>query len=58
MDTSPSLETAELLGHGHFVSRLTLRLARDQAGADDLVQEAWMAALESRPVESTHTESR
>ncbi|MCP3920247.1 MAG: hypothetical protein GY711_32375 [bacterium] len=39
----------ELLGHAGWLRSLALRLARDEAAADDLVQETWAAALSRRP---------
>lgn len=39
----------ELTAHAAWLRRLALRLVRDAATADDLVQEAWLAALERPP---------
>ncbi len=50
MTESTSLLTpGELLRHAEFVRRLSRRLASDEAGAEDLVQETWMAALVRQP---------
>ncbi len=40
-----------LAEHQHFVRRLALGLARDEAGAEDLAQETWLAALTNRSQE-------
>ena len=46
MSTSISFPSPQFLAeHQQFVRRLALGLARDEAGADDLVQETWLAAL-------------
>jgi RNA polymerase sigma-70 factor (ECF subfamily) len=42
-------EISELLQHASWVRRLARSLVRDDAAADDLVQETWMAALRSPP---------
>lgn len=42
------LTTEELLAHAGWVQALARRLVHDQATADDLVQETWLAALEQR----------
>ncbi len=47
MDSMGS-SAAELLANEAFVRRLARSLAADEAGADDLVQETWLAALQSR----------
>ncbi|MBK7645192.1 MAG: sigma-70 family RNA polymerase sigma factor [Planctomycetes bacterium] len=39
----------ELLAHGPWVRRLARSLVRDRARADDLEQQAWLAALEHPP---------
>ena len=44
-----SLTAADLAEHADFVQRLARRLAADEAAAEDLAQEAWVAALERRP---------
>ena len=44
-----SLNAAQLLANEGFVRRLARSLARDEARADDLVQETWLAALERTP---------
>ena len=41
--------SAELLSHSRWIHSLALRLVRDAAQADDLVQETFLAALERRP---------
>jgi RNA polymerase sigma-70 factor (ECF subfamily) len=41
--------TDELLRHQEFVRRLAFELVRDAARADDLVQDAWVQALERPP---------
>lgn len=46
----PSATTpAEMLAHAQWLRRLALRLAGDEATADDLVQETWLAALRRPP---------
>ncbi len=40
-----------LAEHQYFVRRLALGLARDEAGAEDLAQETWLAALTNRSQE-------
>jgi len=46
MSDSISFPSPQFLAeHQQFVRRLALGLARDEAGADDLVQETWLAAL-------------
>ena len=50
METLPaSWNPAELTAHTEWVRGLALRLVRDSAQADDLVQETFLAALEKRP---------
>src|SRR5262245_3856370 len=39
----------ELLRHQEFVRRLAFELVRDAARADDLVQDAWLQALQRPP---------
>lgn len=39
----------ELLAHRAWVRRMAVALARNDAEADDLVQEAWLVALDKRP---------
>ena len=39
----------ELLAHREWVRRMAGSLARDDAEADDLAQEAWVTALEHPP---------
>ena len=38
-----------LLGHGEWLRKLAISLVRDEARADDLVQETWLAALRGIP---------
>ena len=49
--SSSSLEAAEFLRHADFVRRLARRLAADEAAAEDLVQDTWLAALEHPPTQ-------
>ena len=46
---STSWSSAELMSHSQWVRSLALRLVRDAAQADDLVQETFLAALQRRP---------
>jgi RNA polymerase sigma-70 factor (ECF subfamily) len=46
---SGTADIAELLQHSSWIRRLARSLVRDDAAADDLVQETWMAALRSPP---------
>ncbi|MCE9636679.1 MAG: sigma-70 family RNA polymerase sigma factor [Planctomycetes bacterium] len=46
----PSLE--ELLEHAGWVRRLALSLVRDEALADDVVQQTWLSAMRSPPRDS------
>ena len=39
----------ELLAHAQWLRKLALRLATDEASAEDLVQETWLAALRRPP---------
>src|SRR5687768_14406045 len=48
MSTAP-LSIEELLRHRAWVRSLARRLVQDQAAVDDLVQDAWLAALEAGP---------
>lgn len=50
MDPMGSIAT-ELLANEAFVRRLARSLAADEAGADDLVQETWVAALQGCPTD-------
>lgn len=43
------MSVEKLLEHGPSLRRLALDLARDEAGAEDLVQETWMVALRREP---------
>lgn len=47
MDSRPELD--ELLAHAGWARALARSLVRDPNAADDLVQRAWLAALEERP---------
>ncbi len=50
MDPHASLyELNDLSAHAPWIRSLALRLVRDTARADDLVQETFLAALEQRP---------
>jgi RNA polymerase sigma factor (sigma-70 family) len=51
MNTSGSVPVQALLEHHDFVRRLARSLVRDDASAEDLAQETWLAALESPPRE-------
>ena len=46
---SGPLEASEFQSHGRFVQRLARRLEADEAAAEDLAQDTWLAALESPP---------
>ena len=48
MRTTPH-ELEELLAHGPWVRALARSLVRDPSRADDLVQQAWLKALERPP---------
>ena len=49
MDWSHSIEPHELLRHADFLRRLSRALVTDEQSAEDLVQHAWLAALERPP---------
>ncbi|MBM4016627.1 MAG: hypothetical protein FJ293_16920, partial [Planctomycetes bacterium] len=58
MDDSPSLPgsadaaatlTASLLQHAGWARALARRLVQDEAQADDVLQRAWVAALQRAP---------
>lgn len=49
MPATPFDPADGLFGHGEFMRRLARRLLADDARADDVVQEAWMAALVRPP---------
>lgn len=58
MSSSPlDLGADELLSHGRFLRRLARRLVRNEAEAEDLVQDAWATALERPPVRATESGS-
>ncbi len=44
-----SIDIARLLEHAGWVRALARRLTQDEAAADDLVQETWLAALKRPP---------
>src|SRR5690606_32944349 len=46
--SAPRIPVESLLEHGAFLRRLAGRLVRDEADADDLLQDAYRIALESR----------
>ncbi|MCE9593417.1 MAG: RNA polymerase sigma factor [Planctomycetes bacterium] len=52
MKTSGTVPVQTLLEHHDFVRRLARSLVRDEAAADDLAQETWLAVLESPPREA------
>src|SRR5262245_41100480 len=49
--TPPSVET--LLRHREWVSTVARTLVRDQASAEDLAQEAWLAAARRPPADAS-----
>lgn len=49
--TGAELRLDDLLAHADWVRGLARRLVADEASADDLVQDAWMAALRNPPSE-------
>ncbi len=50
MSADPTrLNADDLLAHAEFVRRLARRLASDDDAAEDVAQDAWLAALESPP---------
>ena len=49
MDTPSTLPLEELLSHAHWARALARQLLRDEERADDVVQEAWLAAVERPP---------
>ncbi len=53
MGSLSSLSAAELLANQDFVRRLARQLANDEAEGDDLMQEAWVAALERPPARAS-----
>jgi RNA polymerase sigma-70 factor (ECF subfamily) len=50
-DSSPLPDPAELLVHAAWLQRLARSLVRDDAAAEDLVQDTWLTALRSSPSE-------
>lgn len=56
-EPSGPLEAGEYARHGRFVRRLALRLAADEAAAEDLEQETWLAALQTPPGHSANLRS-
>ena len=46
------LNEKALIEHGRFLKRLAASLLRDTARADDVVQEAWLAALRTGPTDA------
>ncbi|HEU4394375.1 MAG TPA: sigma-70 family RNA polymerase sigma factor, partial [Planctomycetota bacterium] len=53
MNASSPVPIEELLSHRAWVRALALSLARDASEADDLEQEAWLAAVRSPPRDRT-----
>src|SRR5688572_16337820 len=52
MTTADGIPTGEELArHARWIRRLAAGLLRDEAGAEDLVQETWLAALTRPPAE-------
>jgi RNA polymerase sigma factor (sigma-70 family) len=49
MTTSNRESMQQVLAEGEWLQRLALGLAHDQADADDVVQETWLAALRAPP---------
>jgi len=49
MSSNEAFSSDELFAHAGWVRGLALRLVRDAAAADDLVQDAFVAALEQKP---------
>ena len=48
-NTSTTTDPEQLLTHDAFVRGLARSLVRDSHGADDLVQDTWLAAIEGAP---------
>lgn len=53
MPDSPSIPIQQLLAQRDWVRRLARRLVRDEARADDLEQQTWLAALDRPPTGNT-----
>lgn len=53
MSTHPSFSAAQLAEHREFVHRLALALVSRAEDAEDVAQEAWLAAVRNPP-EQTH----
>src|SRR5262245_44580852 len=51
------LRVEELLEHAGWLRRLAMVLVQDPASADDLVQDAWVAALRRPPTRDTRPRS-
>src|SRR5688572_18901231 len=49
MSASQTHDLDALLAHAGWARKLAARLVHDAAGADDLAQDAWVAALERPP---------
>ncbi len=49
METPSTPPLEELLSHAHWARALARRIVRDEQRADDVVQEAWLAAVERPP---------
>ena len=52
-DSAPAVDAETLLRHARFVRKVAIGIARE-ADADDLVQEAWLAALRRPPRSGTN----
>lgn len=52
-DSDPTLSVDQLLGHTAWARRLALALVRDEASADDLLQETWLAAMRRPPADGS-----
>src|SRR5688572_11481825 len=49
MDDAPTIDARGLLEHAGWIRALARKLVLDEQRADDLVQQAWLAALEKPP---------